>query len=64
MPLTSIPAETMFARLKRKYAASGRVRHDILAGTALVHRDRPDLWLKAKVGEKRRMAIYRLARKQ
>ena len=61
MPLTSVAAETMFSRLKSRSARMGRARHDTLAGSALVNRDRSDLWVKAKAAHKQ-AAIFGLAR--
>ena len=60
MPLTSVAAETMFSCLKSKFARSGRARHDTLAGSALLQRDRTDSCLQAKAAGKHKK-IFSLA---
>ena len=48
MPLTSVGAETMFARVKRRADRGGVARHDTRMGAVLCDRDRTVSWARAK----------------
>ena len=58
VPITSVAAETMFARVKRRADRGGIARHDTRMGAVLAERDGTVEWLRDKpAGEK----IWRLA---
>ena len=48
MPLTSVAAETMFARVKRRADRGGRARHDTRMGAVLCERDGTVGWARGK----------------
>ena len=47
-PLTSVSAETMFARVKRRADRSGRSRHDTCMGAVLCERDGTVTWARGE----------------
>jgi hypothetical protein len=58
-PTTSVMAETMFARIKRRAEWGGAARHDTRIGLTLCDRDKTVDWLASK-GDKAQ-GIYNLA---
>mmetsp|Transcript_26648 Transcript_26648/g.86078 ORF Transcript_26648/g.86078 Transcript_26648/m.86078 type:complete len:402 (+) Transcript_26648:268-1473(+) len=60
-PTTSVMAETMFARIKRRAERGGAARHDTRIGLTMCDRDKTVDWLASKGGKAQ--AIYNLARK-
>ena len=61
MPLTSVGAETIFARVKRRTDRGGVARHDTLSGGVLVDRDGTVAWTRKKAEPD---ALYGMARKR
>ena len=60
-PITSVMAETMFARVKRRADRGGVSRHDTRMGAVLCERDGTVAWLRnQKEGER----LWRLARRR
>ena len=58
MPITSVGAETMFARVKRRAERGGVARHDTRMGVVLCDRDKTPAWAR---GEREAEALWRQA---
>ena len=61
MPLTSVSAETMFARVKRRAERGGVARHDTRMGGVLCERDETVGWARSKANTQ---GLVDLARRQ